>query len=165
MSRPPATTSSTQFVTRSAFAALAVEDVEDSEDELVREEHLPPSSDTYVLSFMLKYLSTHRARIARNHPSCQSHNSKSCKNMHAQRSGNKRKLQPGLQQQRIRRGPPLRWNSPSHVPWLSLTRRSFHPKRSMRHLDLTSRPTRTTFPLFQNPHDLTLNSTVTFRRL
>lgn len=48
MSKPLATTSSGQFVTKSAFAALAVEDLE-SEEEIVHEEHAQPSSDEYVL--------------------------------------------------------------------------------------------------------------------
>lgn len=46
MSRPAATTSSGQFVTMSAFAALPVEDPEESGEELVEEEHAQPSSDT-----------------------------------------------------------------------------------------------------------------------
>jgi phosphatidate cytidylyltransferase len=47
MSKPAASTpSSGQFVTMSAFAALAVEDPEDSGEELVQEEHAQPSSDT-----------------------------------------------------------------------------------------------------------------------
>ncbi|KAF8134651.1 phosphatidate cytidylyltransferase [Boletus edulis] len=46
MSRPAATTSSGQFVTKSTFAALAVEDLEESEEELVQDDHVQPSSDT-----------------------------------------------------------------------------------------------------------------------
>ena len=46
MSRPAAPTSSGQFVTMSAFAALAVEDPVESDEELVQEEHAQPSSDT-----------------------------------------------------------------------------------------------------------------------
>lgn len=46
MSRAPATTSSGQFVTKSAFAALAVEDPEELEEEFVQEEQVQPSSDT-----------------------------------------------------------------------------------------------------------------------
>lgn len=46
MSKPAATTPSSQFMTKSAFAALAVEDPEESEEEFVHEEHGQPSSDT-----------------------------------------------------------------------------------------------------------------------
>jgi len=46
MSKPAATIPSGQFMTKSAFAALPVEDPEESEEELVEEEHAQPSSDT-----------------------------------------------------------------------------------------------------------------------
>jgi phosphatidate cytidylyltransferase len=42
MSWPTGTTSTKQFVTKSAFEALAVEDGEESEEELVQEEHARP---------------------------------------------------------------------------------------------------------------------------
>ncbi|KAG9316651.1 phosphatidate cytidylyltransferase [Chiua virens] len=54
MSKTPATTASGQFNTKSAFAALAVEDVEDSEEELIGEEHVEPSSDTMALPRLSK---------------------------------------------------------------------------------------------------------------
>lgn len=46
MSRPAAPVPPGQFMTKSAFAALAVEDPEEFEEEVVQEEQVQPSSDT-----------------------------------------------------------------------------------------------------------------------